>query len=785
MNKTIITAVALAISATAMGQSKLDLGSRARLRQSLMPVTMSAVNGEVRIVNRSETSDVVKTTSPNNGVVRGFITLAPVANDSQLRELGVKVGVRRGNIVAVEFPAALLPDIEALDCVRRITVEKTVATKMDRVRAMSGIDKIHNGEGLSQGYTGKGVVAGIVDGGFDPNHVNFLDADGNQRIKQFTYFRGTASGQLVEERVVGDEILEIDTENSESFHATHTAGIMAGSYRDEVMAGYYTDYYHHGAHEIPNPYYGVAYEADICTASAYQGQLSDYYIAMGVESILNYAAYAHAPAVINLSLGSNIGPHDGTSMICRYLDELIADKSVNTIVCISAGNEGDMPIALSRTMKTEGETLATGLYAMYGNMLEGYQNPRKGYVYIFSDTDEPFEVQAMIVNTDRGAAALRMPMPALAKEDGEAAHYWCSSEEMVQDSDTDEVSAQFARYLNGYCGVGAGYDEDSGRYFAVIDFLTWDNVAGSNSSGKYILGFQVTGKKAGQRIDCYGDGGMVNFSSFGLTGYSDGEFNGTINDITTGHSTICVGSYNSRDSWASIDGNVYGYQGLFDNNKMSEFTSYGTLIDGRNLPHICAPGATVISSVNDYYLKEYLSAAEIEQTVQAQVSYGSRDYSWMQCLGTSMAAPVVTGTIALWLEAYPQLTAAEARKILMETATVDADVSGSGNPIQWGAGKLNAYEGLKRVLAMKNAGVGNVLADPDQRLIVSACGSDRYEVTVADAASITVVVTDLAGRTVDSVAGIGSSASVDLSEHPAGVYLINANGLNAQKIIKR
>lgn len=34
--------------------------------------------------------------------------------------------------------------------------------------------------------------------------------------------------------------------------------------------------------------------------------------------------------------------------------------------------------------------------------------------------------------------------------------------------------------------------------------------------------------------------------------------------------------------------------------EVSRFSSYGTLADGRNLPDICAPGASVISSVNTY-----------------------------------------------------------------------------------------------------------------------------------------------------------------------------------------
>ena len=54
--------------------------------------------------------------------------------------------------------------------------------KMDVVRAEIGVDKIHKGIELPQAYTGKGVVTGIVDGGIDPNHINFLKPDGSTRF---------------------------------------------------------------------------------------------------------------------------------------------------------------------------------------------------------------------------------------------------------------------------------------------------------------------------------------------------------------------------------------------------------------------------------------------------------------------------------------------------------------------------------------------------------------------------------------------------------------------------
>ena len=59
---------------------------------------------------------------------------------------------------------------------------RRVYQKMDVVRKEIGVDKIHQGVDLPQAYTGKGVVTGIVDGGIDPNHINFLKPDGSTRL---------------------------------------------------------------------------------------------------------------------------------------------------------------------------------------------------------------------------------------------------------------------------------------------------------------------------------------------------------------------------------------------------------------------------------------------------------------------------------------------------------------------------------------------------------------------------------------------------------------------------
>ena len=71
-----------------------------------------------------------------------------------------------------------------------------------------------------------------------------------------------------------------------------------------------------------------------------------------------------------------------------------------------------------------------------------------------------------------------------------------------------------------------------------------------------------------------------------------------------------------------------------------------------------------------------------------------------------MSAPVVTGTIALWLQANPQLSPATVREVLKNTALRDSYVI-MGDEQRWGYGKIDAEEGLRY---LTQTGVATVAA---------------------------------------------------------------------------
>ena len=126
----------------------------------------------------------------------------------------------------------------------------------------------------------------------------------------------------------------------------------------------------------------------------------------------------------------------------------------------------------------------------------------------------------------------------------------------------------------------------------------------------------------------------------------------TISIPGTARRIITVGSYVTKGA---------GVGGL------SDFSSRGPARDGRTKPEICAPGEEITSA---------LSGAS-----------GATQY--VEMAGTSMAAPHVTGAVALMLERTKSATVASLRSRLTKKAVADGFTGVTPNA-DWGFGKLDA-----------------------------------------------------------------------------------------------
>ena len=771
MKRNFMFALLFGMAMTVTAQSSLDLVSRSQLRHQRL-----IMKQEAKGYNKAfKLKDVTPASGAN---VFGMIKLADGCSTDELTAEGVKVLRSSHGFAWVSVPVGNVERVAALKSVKRFQLARPVKAKNDKARVATGIDMIHAGTGLPQAYTGKGVICGIVDNGIDPNHINFRDENGKSRVIWLAQMNPNQATGKVDEKFYGNDpadlvniggkdITTFKTDDATTFHGSHTLGTMAGSYRGtatvasgDISSGVTIS-------SKANPYYGMAYNSDIAVGC---GDLYDAIIAYGVDYILDYASYKQQPSVINLSLGSNSGAHDGKGMINQYFD--IVAKENNAIICVSAGNEGDKKIALNKTFSATDNTVQS--FILGEDMSSsGYGFVAYGSVEMYSKDNTPFEIQAVIFNKSRGRIVQRYPLTIDLTNPG-AGQYWVSSAD-AQETDADIVDQIFARYFNGYVGLGWTYDEDTGRFNSILDYYAQNNET-TNANGNYVLGFIVTGKE-GQRVDCFCDGIFSSMTNFGIDGWDDGMYNGSISDMATGNSILVVGSYDTRRDWAAIDGGIYypGYE--LNEGGISNFSSYGTLVDGRNLPHVCAPGAAIISSYNSYNVEAGYAPAS---SICAEFDEADRKNYWGWSIGTSMASPHVAGSIALWLEADPTLTLTDVKDIVERTAVKDNAVL-KADPVQAGAGKFNAYEGLKEVIRRATNGIGSIAADKP-RLLVTAVGDKLFNVFMGGATDIRVSVYNVSGNMMMQTTAHGDETTVNMSSLPKGMYILDVNGHASQKI---
>ena len=120
------------------------------------------------------------------------------------------------------------------------------------------------------------------------------------------------------------------------------------------------------------------------------------------------------------------------------------------------------------------------------------------------------------------------------------------------------------------------------------------------------------------------------------------------------------------------------------NDTIAKFSSSGpTWIDFQAKPDLVAPGVG-IESVADSHSLLYATLPSMLVSGSPQLNLAFKPY--MSLSGTSMAAPVVSGTVALMLEENPKLTPNAVKAILQYTA----ELRSSTSLLVQGAGILNA-----------------------------------------------------------------------------------------------
>ena len=682
---------------------------------------------------------VMRSAAEGRGLVPAYVHLSPGADPSVLGRLGVEVNIRAGSVVTARIPVDSLAAVSALDCVEYVQTAVPVSPMMDLVRPAVGADRVLAGTGLSRPYTGRGVVVGIIDSGFDYTHPDFYDGvSGELRIRR-VWEQGYDGGTPPEGFTYGcefdtaDEILTAAGDVTTNSHGTHVAGIAAGA--DNSLG-----------------YAGIAPDADIVLVSMAGAETeNNVNLSDAIAYIYGYAESVGKPCVINMSLGNQSGPHDGTSTFDVIADGL---QGPGRLIVGSVGNFGAGKLHASKDFAGgRPDTLRT--FIDYKNSLS--PQTAGGDIEIWGEPGMELTVNVMTYNTSRLTVGGTMTVGTAAGDASEA-------EASLRNAVGDMMAFAEVSPLNGKPHV-----------------LVSSAVTGLRSG--YEIGIEIVSSSAGT-VNVWADGSSVALTGNGLDGWADGDDSMSLAEIGgTGNKIISVGAYTTRES---LDTENMGVVETGETvGAIASFSSQGPTVDGRVKPDVTAPGCYVVSSVssNDGSLASYPIAAYYEW------NGANRYYAYMQ--GTSMASPVVAGVVATWLEANPNLSPDDVRGILRSTSVADGftgDIPASGDNV-WGYGKIDAWAGITEAISLAS-GIGCIeVAECGGLSVRLASGSLSVSGdTGGSPAEVSVVRADgvCVSRCTLDAAEVASGAFVAMPQLPSGVYLVrigSADGCQTTKIV--
>ncbi len=632
---TLLALLALTASQAFAQTSKLSPRARvavAQLRGGADPRQMIELNGAP--VNESGDLDVF---------IRGNVTRA------ELEAAGVVVRTEiPGGIFTAFVPLSAIDAVEAMAGVERIEGAVQLHENLDVSVPTTKADIQRSAGPAFTGANGAGVLVGDIDTGISFSHDDFKDAGGNTRILRI-WDQTDAVGPNPSSYAYGSEWFPADInagtgvcrERDTNGHGTHVMGIAAGD--GSATGG-----------SIPAfTYVGMAPQADIVEVKS---DLTDTHIIDGLSYFFGLATGLGQNAVMNMSFGGQYGPHDGTD---AFESAISALTGPGRIVCVSAGNEG-------------GST--SPLYHIHASGNAIFPNP------------------ASVTMTASGSGNGR-----IIGFDG----YYESTEAMdVTITGPGSFGSTGPISLGGINAAYPGVPMGTGttKCYVYVEngaFLTSTNArevyveirggsTGSTFNGTWTFTFTPTAAPgaANGRFDLWRfytstTAIAANFA----TGIEDARLVGEPGCAT---GVITCGAWVTKTGWTNCAGLGISYSATTPPTTVggrAVFSSNGPTRDGRLKPEITAPGQAIGSART---LDVTLGSCTTSST---WYSYLNDNRMHIINQGTSMAAPHVTGAVALLMQKFGALSQAQIMTKLTALALVDANTGAVPNS-DWGAGKL-------------------------------------------------------------------------------------------------
>lgn len=641
----------------------------------------------------------------NGKVYVGVILLTDGSNQTEfLNNIGALVGFESKDILSIKIQAQDIDKLLNNNSIKYVQVDEKVGLLLDKVKQETGFNLLHDGTYLGKEVDGNGVIVGVIDVGFDFTHSHFLKNNSTTSRISRAWIQSANNGASpvgfsYGSEYIGTTLEQRKTDLSYETHGTHVTGIAAGS-------GYFND----------NIFTGLAPKSEVVlvspnfdnSQSITTGQTN---ILDGIKYLYRYADLVKKPLVVNMSLGTTLGPRDGTALFDRACDNI---QQRGKILVTAAGNSGASQMHLSQNFDLNKLPLKTKAVAF-----QTTQQGKSTYIDVWGEKGKTIEVEIGV--------------------NMYGVDYW--------------GNAKYNSNISGIKEVRLSNSSGSTNYGKAI--ISTSN-AEFNGKPRILIAFDEINLQAFPILrfteNCTGTLHAWNAGLGGSTGadFSNGNTDYTLLEIGgAGKSLISVGSYTTKNSTVNLKGNTIKSVMPITNGNLSPFSSIGPTVDGRIKPDITAPGSLITSSFNSNNSSYSPSGSQSAAVVaRASSSFSSKDYYGVM-EGTSMACPVVSGTVAMMLEVYPNLSFDEASEIIKTTALNDVYtgiIKQQGSP-EWGYGKINVKEVVE-----KSAELGRFFGNFPKISLYPNPTAEEFSAKFTDstAGSFTFTTYDLLGAVVES-----------------------------------
>ncbi len=623
-------------------------------------------------------------------------------NEGTMKEVvesyGGEVNFMYGNIASVNIPTAKALEFsrnEAIYYIENASVKGM--PMMDTARIQNNVDSAYAGLApLTQPYTGKGVVIGFIDGGIYWQHADFRKRDSTTRIRFIWDQNLTGGANPPQPYGYGNEWNWIAIDGgqcthrpeyltSEFGHGTCVAGIAAGdgsSYAQDT-----------------NLTRGVAPDAEIIMVKVnYNNFLTN--VANAVDYIFKKADALGKPCVINTSVGTYYGSHDGRDLASQIIDSLL-DQKKGRVVVASAGNAGHIKHHVGYDIPT---TDSAYTYFKYNASFQGV------YFDFWSDTADFNNAQFTIGAADVSSGSI--------VDLGQLSYM-----NVLQDFNPGQTGVQINRSLyNGVDLVGLVKifaELQGGAYHVEFLITPVDNshwwrlqTRGSGKIDYWSTSNNILGSS--DMVDV-----LPNLAIINEYRYPD-SLKTMVSSWQCSDKVITVGNYSNRAAYYDADSNRIdltgpGYDEVVGKRYLT--SSLGPTRDNRLKPDISATGSTTIATGDANVIGTYLSNVN-----RFKVAFTRKH---IRNGGTSMAGPIVAGVAALYLQQHPTATHEEIKRAIIENATKDNFTTNTPNP-EYGYGKVNAFRTLTASYVYGCLDTGSINYNPAATQDTGGCVKKVY-----------------------------------------------------------